>query len=80
MSTSTTSNDNQKAAATMLRNDLIIQLSQFDNDGVTVDVKGILIDVEAVTTDRGSVVLVLNPEDLRSTLDHVPDPTRSKKH
>lgn len=57
----------------MLRNDLITQLSQFDNDSVTVDVKGILIDVESVTTDRGSVVLVLNPDDLCSTLDHATD-------
>jgi len=52
----------------MLRNDLIILLSQRDNDTVTVDVNGILIDVDAVTFDRGTIVIVLNAEDLSETL------------
>jgi len=52
----------------MLRNDLIVLLSQRDNDTVTVDVNGILIDVDAVTVDRGAIVIVLNAEDLSETL------------
>ena len=55
----------------MLRNDLIIKLSEQDNDCVTVDVNGILIDVESVAYDRGNVVLVLDPEELRATLQQV---------
>ncbi|MFI5493223.1 hypothetical protein [Actinoplanes sp. NPDC051859] len=55
----------------MLRNDLIIKLSEQDNDCVTVDVNGILIDVEAVAHDRGNVVLVLDREELRATLRQV---------
>jgi hypothetical protein len=53
----------------MLRNDLITLLSQYANDPVTVDVNGIFIDVEAVTSERGHVVLVLNPEDAHGTLE-----------
>ena len=52
----------------MLRNDLITLLSQSDNNTVTADVNGILIDVDAVTVDRGSIVIVLNVEDLSETL------------
>jgi hypothetical protein len=52
----------------MLRNDLITQLSRQDNDPVSVDVNGILIDVERVTVARDDIVIVLNPEDLFDTL------------
>jgi hypothetical protein len=55
----------------MLRNDLIIMLSEYNNDTVTVNVNGILIDVDSVTTDRDSIVLVLDPEDLQSVLAKV---------
>ena len=57
----------------MLRNDLITNLSQHDNDTVTVNVNGILIDVDTVTNARDSIVLVLDPEDLRSVLSKVAD-------
>jgi hypothetical protein len=57
----------------VLRNDFITHLSQADNDNVVVDVNGILIDVEAVTTDRGNVVVVLNQEDLTDTLRKIAD-------
>ena len=57
----------------MLRNDLITNLSQHDNDAVTVNVNGILIDVDTVTTARDSIVLVLDPEDLQSVLSKVAD-------
>jgi hypothetical protein len=61
----------QRAVALMLRNDLIVSLSEKDNDAVTVNVNGILIDVDSVSYDRESIVLVLDPEDLRSTLTQV---------
>jgi len=56
----------------MLRNDLIVQLSHYDNDPVTADIGGVLVDVEAVTTARDSIVLVLQPEDLQSVLSQPP--------
>ncbi|MEV6600615.1 hypothetical protein AB0M36_27760 [Actinoplanes sp. NPDC051346] len=63
----------------MLRNDLIIKLSEQDNECVTVDVNGILVDVDSVAQDRGNIVLVLDPEELRATLTQVasgkPDPS-----
>ena len=43
-------------------------LSQHDNDPVTADVNGIMIDLEDVTVDRGSIVLILNQEDITSVL------------
>jgi hypothetical protein len=52
----------------MLRNDLITMLSQHDNDHVTVDVGGILVDVDSVSTDRGSIVLKLDPEELTAVI------------
>ena len=56
----------------MQRNDLINQLAtDKDNDSVTVDVNGVLIDVDAVTTSRGSIVVLLNPEDIGETLRKV---------
>lgn len=55
----------------MLRNDLISLLGEKDNDAVTVDVNGILIDVTAVRTGRGSIMLVLDPEDLHDVLSTV---------
>ena len=55
----------------MLRNDLILHLSQHDNDTVTVDVNGVLVDVDTVTTDRGSIVIVLDPEDMQNALSSV---------
>jgi hypothetical protein len=57
----------------MLRNDLITMLSQHDNDPVTVNVNGIMIDVENVSTDRDSIVIGLDPDDLRSVLASVAD-------
>ena len=55
----------------MLRNHLITLLSQSDNNTVTADVNGILIDVDAVTADRGAIVIVLNTEDLSETLREI---------
>jgi hypothetical protein len=55
----------------VLRNDLITLLAQRNNDTVAVDVNGILIDVDAVTADRGNVVLTLNPEDLSDTVRQI---------
>ena len=55
----------------MLRNDLITQLAQKDNDNVAVDVGGILVDVRGVSTDRGSIVLLLEPEEFAATLRQV---------
>lgn len=56
----------------MERNDLIRQLAKDkDNVSVLVDVNGVLIDIEAVTTDRGSIVIVLNSEDVSDTLQKV---------
>lgn len=55
----------------MLRNDLISLLAEKDNDTTTVSVNGILIDIEAVSTERGAIVLILDPEDLQCTLDQV---------
>lgn len=59
----------------MLRNDLIILLSQGDNDPVTVDVNGSRLEVAAVKADRGGVVIVLDTGDL-STATHADPPTR----
>lgn len=53
---------------TMLRNHLIALLSEKDNDTVTVDLSGILIDIEAVTGDRGCIVLNLNLEDVEEVV------------
>jgi hypothetical protein len=52
----------------LLRNDLIAMLSQHDNNPITADVNGIMIDVEEVTVDRDSIVLILNQEDVTSVL------------
>jgi hypothetical protein len=57
---------------------LIVGLSQFGNDPVTADIGGILVDVEAVTTDRGTVVIVLDPEDLQSVLRQGPREWRTR--
>ena len=46
----------------MLRNDLITHLSRHDNDPVAVNVNGVLIDVDAVATEQGHLILVLNPD------------------
>jgi hypothetical protein len=61
----------------MLRSDLIVLMSASNNDPVTVDVNGILIDVESVDTDRESVVLVLNQDDLKSVLRQAAPKSRS---
>jgi hypothetical protein len=55
----------------MLRNNLITLLAESDNDTVAVNVNGILIDVDSAAHYRGNIVLVLDPEDLRSTLKQV---------
>ncbi len=57
----------------MQRNDLITHLSRTDNDTVAVDINGVLVDVEAVTTARDRVVIVLDQEDLASTLAAIAD-------
>ena len=57
----------------MQREDLITRLSQMEGDSVAVDVHGVLIDVETVTTDRGTVVLVVNQEDLVDILTKIAD-------
>jgi len=59
-------NRRPEATPPMLRNDLIVLMSAYDNDTVVADVNGILIDVESVDSDRESIVLVLNQDDLRS--------------
>jgi hypothetical protein len=38
---------------------------------VTVSVNGILIDVDSVTSDRGGIVLILDPRDEQSVLRQV---------
>ena len=43
----------------MLRNDLIILLSQKDNDTVTVNVNGALIDIAAVCEADGCIAILL---------------------
>lgn len=60
----------------MLRNDLINLLAERDNDAVTVDVGGILIDIDAVSYDRGNIVLVLDPEELQGTLEQTAGESR----
>jgi hypothetical protein len=52
----------------MLRNDLIVKLSEKDNDSVAVTINGVLVDVESVATDRGCIVLVLDPDELQAAL------------
>ena len=67
---------------TMLRNDLITLLSQHDNDTVTVNVNGTLVDIAAVTNADGCIVIILGrdetPPSPRSeeTPSHSPTPTR----
>lgn len=53
----------------MLRNDLITKLSEFDNDCVTVDVAGTMVDVVSARRDRDGIVLVPDPDELRDALD-----------
>jgi hypothetical protein len=52
----------------MLRNHLIALLAEKDNDTVTVDLSGVLIDIDAVTGDRDCIVLNLNREDVEEVL------------
>ena len=52
----------------MLRNDLITLLGQYDNDPVTVDVHGHAVDVTNVREQRGSIVIVLDPEGARAAV------------
>lgn len=55
----------------MLRNDLINYLVEQDNDTVTVSLNGLLVDVESVSHARGQIVLILDPEDMRGTLQQI---------
>lgn len=55
----------------MLRNDLITLLAENDNNAVTVDVNGALVDIESVAAHDGSIVLVLDPEDLLDTFKNL---------
>ena len=49
----------------MLRNTLMTLLGEkLENNAVVVKVGELLIDVEAVTDERESIALVLNPDDL----------------
>lgn len=53
----------------MLRNDLITLLAEAeDNNAVTVSVNGALVDVDSVSAQDGSIVLLLDLEDLQDTL------------
>lgn len=52
----------------MLRNHLIALLAEKDNDTVTVNVGGILIDIDGVTDDRGCIVLNLDSDDVQNVL------------
>jgi hypothetical protein len=52
----------------VLRNDLITHLSGTDNDPVVVDVNGIFVDVEKVTTGQGRVIVLLGQGDLDAAL------------
>lgn len=52
----------------MLRNDLITLLAEKDNNAVTVSINGVLVDVDAVEAQDGSIVLVLDPETCRTHL------------
>lgn len=54
----------------MLRNDLITQLSQTDNDPVVVAVNGAFVDVDMVTTDQGRVILALDPEEIAAAFSN----------
>ncbi|MFI5496238.1 hypothetical protein [Actinoplanes sp. NPDC051859] len=63
----------------MLRNDLIVLLSQYDNDTVTVDVRGIMIDIESVGTDRDSLVLHLHRDDVHSVMQNAARKSRDPK-
>ena len=54
----------------MLRNDLIILLSQKDNDTVTVDVNGALVDIAAVCDADGCIVILLGGEETSPSIDH----------
>lgn len=53
----------------MLRNALIIGLSDHDNEPVVVKIAGLLVDVDAVTDEGECIALVLNPGELRKALD-----------
>jgi hypothetical protein len=55
----------------MLRNDLITALAQHDNDTVTVDVGALQVDIASVTTSRGVVTIILDPEDIESALNQI---------
>jgi hypothetical protein len=44
----------------MLRNDLITELSQYDNDPVAVNINGRICDVRGVATGDGFLLLVLD--------------------
>ena len=56
----------------MLRNDLIVLLSQKDNDTVTVHINGVPVDIDAVVDAHGGIALILQPDDLRDALSRVP--------
>lgn len=55
----------------MLRNDLITLLSEQDNNAVTVSLDGVLVDVDSVAIQAGSIVLVLDLEDLQDALSEL---------
>jgi len=61
----------------MLRNELIALLAQHDNDLTAVDINGLLVDIVHVHHDsrRESVVLTLDPEDMRMLFPAVEEAT-----
>ena len=57
----------------MLRNDVITQLAQWDNDPVSVSLHGFLVDVDAVAYSNGQIVLKLDAEETRAVLRQLAD-------
>jgi hypothetical protein len=68
----------------VLRNELIVLLSQWDNDTVTVNVDGAFCDIRAVSAKGGCIVLVLNHEVSATTIPGsetgVPDGTQNGRN
>ncbi len=58
----------------MLRNALMVQLSEHDNDNVTVDVDGYEVDTVTVqrSSEHGGIIIVLDPGELEKALGRVP--------
>jgi hypothetical protein len=48
-------------------------LAQWDNDPVSVSVKGFLVDVDAVAFSNGQIALKLDSEEMRAVLEQLAD-------